>query len=199
MTFGKNRVQFNDFYWSFYRFERFDVYFNEYGRDLAEYTGRYADRKIAEMENYLDHRLSNRLIVLTYNKLSDFRQSNIGLVTGTEDYNLGGVSTIMENKVFLFYEGDHKKFDQQITKAISYSLVNEMLFGNIKKGRVKNSSKMDLPDWYFKGLISYLSNHWDFDIENRVKDGILSGNFKKRTGNGDRHVSGAGKTLPPSS
>lgn len=179
MTFGKNRVQFNDFYWSFYRFERFDVYFNEYGRDLAEYTGRYADRKLIEMENFIDHRLSSRLIILTYNKLSDFRQSNIGLITGTEDYNLGGVSTIMENKVFLFYEEDHKKFDQQITKAISYSLVNEMLYGDIKKGKVKNSSKMELPDWYFEGLISYLSNHWDFDIENRVKDGIISGKFKK--------------------
>ena len=38
MSFGKNRVQYWDFYWSYYRFEKFDTYFNEYGRELAEYT-----------------------------------------------------------------------------------------------------------------------------------------------------------------
>ena len=95
MTFGKNRVQYNEFYWSFYRFENFDVYFNEYGRDLAEYTGRYAYKQLSEMENFIDHRLDKRLILLVYNKLSDFRQSNIGLVTGNEEYNLGGISTVI--------------------------------------------------------------------------------------------------------
>ena len=42
MTFGKNRVQYFDYYWSFYRFDDFDCYFNEYGRDIAEYTANYA-------------------------------------------------------------------------------------------------------------------------------------------------------------
>jgi len=178
MTFGKNRVQFNDFYWSFYRFEQFDTYFNEFGRELANYTGRYANKKLTEYEDFLDYRLDRRLIFLIYNKLSDFRQSNIGLVTGDETYNLGGISTIIENKVFLFYEGDHRQFDQQINKAISYALLNEMLNAD-NRGRTKNSSKMDLPDWYFEGLVSFLSNNWDFEKENYVKDGILSGRYKK--------------------
>jgi len=33
MTFGKNRVQFNDFYWYFYRYEKFDAYFNQSGKN----------------------------------------------------------------------------------------------------------------------------------------------------------------------
>ena len=32
MTFGKNKVQYYDYYWQFYRFDDFDCYFNEYGR-----------------------------------------------------------------------------------------------------------------------------------------------------------------------
>ncbi len=178
MTFGKNRVQHNDFYWSFYRFERFDAYFNEYGRELAEYTARYTNKKLAEMEDYFDYELDSRLILLIYNKMSDYRQSNMGLVTGKDDYNLGGVSTIIENKVFLYYEGDHRTYDQQINKAISYALVNEMLYGS-EKTRTKNSSKLDLPDWYFRGLISFLSVNWDYDIENEVKDGVLSKRYNK--------------------
>ena len=29
-----------------------------------------------------------------------------------------------------------------------------------------------MPDWYLKGLINYVSYGWDYDAENRVKDGI---------------------------
>ncbi len=178
MTFGKNRVQHYNFYWSFYRFERFDAYFNEYGRELAEYTGRYANKKLVELEDFLDYHLDRRLILLIYNKMSDYRQSNMGLITGKDDYNLGGISTIIENKVFLYYEGDHRRYDQQITKAISFTLINEMIFGS-DKTRTKNSTRMDLPDWYFKGLISFLSVNWNFEIENEVKDGILSNRYNK--------------------
>jgi len=49
MNFGKNKVQYNDFYWQFYRFDDFDCYFNEYGRDLAQFTADYAKKKLAEI------------------------------------------------------------------------------------------------------------------------------------------------------
>ncbi len=35
-----------------------------------------------------------------------------------------------------------------------------------------------MPDWYIKGLINYVSYGWDYDAENRVKDGIMSGKYK---------------------
>jgi hypothetical protein len=35
-----------------------------------------------------------------------------------------------------------------------------------------------MPDWYLKGLINYVSFGWDYDVENRVKDGIKSGKYK---------------------
>jgi hypothetical protein len=44
MAFGKNRVQYYDFYWMFYRFDNFDCYFNEDGRELAQYTAKYAEK-----------------------------------------------------------------------------------------------------------------------------------------------------------
>ena len=50
MTFGKNRVQYFNYYWSFYRFDDFDCYFNEYGKDLAEFTADYATKKLEEIE-----------------------------------------------------------------------------------------------------------------------------------------------------
>ena len=179
MTFGKNRVQYNDFYWYFYRYEKFDTYFNQEGKALANYTADYLSEEISRIESYFDYTLENRLIFVVYNKLTDFRQSNIGLITGREEYNTGGVTKIIRNKVFIYFDGDHKKFEQQISAAITEVVINELLYGNQFRENLTNSTLINLPDWYFKGLISYVSREWDFEVENRVKDGILSGRYKK--------------------
>lgn len=179
MTFGKNRVQFNHLYWQYYRFEKFDVYFNQFGQDLALYTEWTANKEIKRLESLLDYALERRIIFLVYNKLSDFRQSNIGLVTGIDDYNTGGVTRIVNNKVFLYYEGDHKKFQRQISAAIAEVLLTQMLYGNELRENMANSTLINLPVWFNKGLLSYLAENWNVDIEDRVKDGILSGKYKK--------------------
>lgn len=178
MDFGKNRVQYNEFYWSFYRFEQFDVYFNEFGRPLADYTAYVASKKIYDIEDFFDYRLDKRLIFLVYNKQSDFKQSNIGLVSGVEETNLGGIRKVLENKVFLFYEGDHRKYDRQIAAAIAQVTINEMINGGDMRDRVSGSSEVKLPDWFEKGLISYLSEPWSIELDNRIRDGIMSGRYK---------------------
>ncbi len=179
MTFGKSRVQYNDFYWYFYRYERFDTYFNQEGKALANYTADFLSEEINRIEELFDYTLEERLIFIVYNKLTDFRQSNIGLITGHEEYNTGGVTRIVRNKVFAYFDGDHKKFEQQISAAITEVLVNELLYGNEFRENLTNSTLIDLPDWYLKGLVSYVSRDWDFEVENRVKDGILSGRYER--------------------
>jgi Tol biopolymer transport system component len=180
MTFGKNRVQYFDYYWSYYRFDNFDCYFNEYGKDLAEYTADYATKKIAEIEDFFDYTLEKRLVFVIYNKNAEYRQSNIGLVTNDEEnYNTGGVSRIIKNKVMLYYEGDHESFNRQIAGSIAQVVIDEILYDAETRDRVTSSSLITMPDWYIKGLINYISHGWDFDAENRVKDGIMSGKYNK--------------------
>ncbi|MCX6321999.1 MAG: hypothetical protein NTX93_09410 [Bacteroidia bacterium] len=179
MSFGKNKVQYYDYYWSYYRFEDFDCYFNEYGRDLAQFTADYAMKKLAEIEDYFDYTLEKRLIFIIFNKNAEYKQSNIGLVTFEEDsYNTGGFSRIIKNKVMLYYEGDHVAFQRQIAAAITEVIINEMLYNADVKDRVSSSSLIYMPDWYIKGLINYVAYGWDYEAENRVKDGIKSGKFK---------------------
>ena len=177
-NFGKNRVQYNDFYWNFYRFDRFDTYFYVNGDELAEYTAKYAYNELSKIENQLEYRLKKRMIFLIYNSLSDFRQSNIGLVSGDDEYNIGGVTKINRNKIFLYYEGDLKKFEIQIRSAIIEVILTEMLYGNKLRDKMANSSLINLPKWYVDGLISYVSEGWNFEIENKVKSAIYSEKFK---------------------
>ncbi len=179
MTFGKNKVQYFDYYWSYYRFEDFDCYFNEYGRDLAQFTADYATKKLAEIEDYFDYTLEKRIIFLIYNKNAEYKQSNVGLVTFEEDsYNTGGFSRIIKNKVMLYYEGDHVAYERQIAASITEVIINEMLYNADVKDRISSSSIIYMPDWYIKGLIRYVAYGWDYKAENRVKDGFKSGKYK---------------------
>jgi hypothetical protein len=179
MSFGKNKVQYYDYYWSFYRFDDFDCYFNEFGRDLAQFTANYAMKRLSEIEDYFDYTLEKRLIFIIYNKNAEYRQSNIGLITfDDETYNTGGYSRIIKNKVMLYYEDDHVDYQNQISAAITESIINEMLYDADMKDRVSSSSVIYMPDWYIKGLISYVGSGWNYESENRVKDGFASGKYK---------------------
>ncbi len=179
MSFGKNRVQYRDFVWQFYRFKKFDTYFYQGGKELAKNVSRYSEQKINEYERYFEYALDKRIIFILYNSLSDFRQSNIGLITEDDQYNIGGTTKIIDNKVFIYYEGDKKKLEQQISAAIVEILLDEYLEGSDLKSRMANSTLLALPEWYKSGLISFLSKEWDYETENRVKDGVLSGKYEK--------------------
>ena len=180
MNFGKNRVQYYDYFWSFYRFDDIDCYFNENGSDIAQYTANYAIKRLAEIEDYFDYKLEKRLIFIIYNKQAEYKQSNIGLVTfSDDDYNLGGFSRLIKNKVMLYYEGDHIALQKQISSSIAEAIINEMINNADLKDRTNSSSAIYMPDWYLKGLINYVAFGWDYNAENRVKDGFKSGKYKK--------------------
>ena len=180
MSFGKNKVQYTDFYWQYYRFNDFDCYFNEYGRDLAQFTADYATKKLAEVEDFFDYTLEKRMIFIIFNKNSEYKQSNIGLVTFDEDsYNTGGFNRIIKNKVMLYYDGDHEAYQRQIEASITEVIINELLYNADLKDRISSSSLIYMPDWYIKGLVRYVGGGWDYEAENRVKDGFKSGKFKK--------------------
>ncbi|MCK5693969.1 MAG: hypothetical protein KAI08_13995, partial [Bacteroidales bacterium] len=163
MNFGKNRVQYNNRYWKYYRFERFDVYSYENGTDLSLYVADFVEKELALIERFFDYDIERRMIFLTYNKLSDFRQSNIGLVSEAEEYNIGGTTKIIQNKVFLYFDGDHMNFERQIRAAIAEVLVSEMMYGKGLKDNMTSSTMINLPEWYLEGLISFVSNPWDYE------------------------------------
>jgi Tol biopolymer transport system component len=182
MSFGKNRVHYYDYYWSFYRFEDIDCYFNENGRDLAQFTADYALKRLSEIEDYFDYKLEKRLIFVIYNKQAEYKQSNIGLVTfSDDDYNLGGYSRLIKNKVMLYYEGDHVAFERQISQSISEAIINEMIANADVRDRTSSTSSINMPDWYLKGLINYTAFGWDYTAENKVKDGFKTGSYRKIT------------------
>jgi Tol biopolymer transport system component len=54
-----------------------------------------------------------------------------------------------------------------------------MMFGGTFGQQVKSSTFFSLPKWFKIGAISYLSDEWNVDYDNHVRDGILSGRYRK--------------------
>ena len=94
MTFGKNRVQYTDFLWTYFRFNNFDVYYYLNGKELAQHTADYAGKYIPEIEAKLQTTLDRKTQFVVYNTYSDLKQSNIGLMNN-ERYNTGGITHII--------------------------------------------------------------------------------------------------------
>ncbi|HNW97377.1 MAG TPA: hypothetical protein PKK00_03065 [Bacteroidales bacterium] len=177
-TFGKNRVQFIDKFWTFYRFDKFDTYFYLGGKSLAVFTAKFAEDNINAIEKKLDYNLENKIQFIIFNKLADLKESNIGLTSETQ-YNIGGITHIVGSKVFIYYNGNHEDFQKQIKAGIAKIMLNELIYGEQITAKIKNSTLLTLPDWYTEGLISYISDDWNTDIDNYVRDGILSGSYEK--------------------
>ncbi len=179
LNFGKSRVQFNNFLWTYYRFDKFDTYFYLNGKELALYTAKYADKHIKEIELGLQSNIEEKIQFIIFNNLSDLKQSNIGLTGDWDSYNTGGVTRIVGGKVLLFFDGNYDHFEQQIRSGIAMVILNEMIYGTGIGAQIKNTTLFNLPEWYLNGLISYMSEKWNPEIDDIVRDAVLTGRYTK--------------------
>ncbi|MBV2247859.1 MAG: hypothetical protein KUL83_11880 [Lentimicrobium sp.] len=178
MTFGKSRVQYGDFLWTYYRFNDFDTYFYLNGKELAIYTARYARKVLPEIELLLESRVSDKIEFIIFNSLTDLKQSNIGL-SSDQQYNIGGITHIIENKVFIYFDGSYPNFEKQIRAGLARALIDQSIYGGSVGRQITNATLMSAPPWYIDGLVSYISEEWNTTIDNAVRDGILSGRYRK--------------------
>lgn len=179
MDFGKNRVQYDEFEWKYYRAEKFDTYFYVNGTTLAQFASQITEKKIKEFERFFEYQFEDRIIIQVYNSLADFKQSNLGYTTSSNENNIGGTTTIIKNRAFVYFEGDYRAFEEQITEVIAELMINQMLLGGSFTTQVANSTLMSMPQWYTKGLIRFMSEGWNENIDSEIRDAILSGKFEK--------------------
>lgn len=178
MTFGKSRVQWSNTIWFYYRFDKFDTYFYLNGEELSQYTAKYAAEQLPVFEKRLQQALDDKIQFIVFNSLGDLKQSNIGLVSD-QKYNTGGVTHIIGNKVFLYFDGNYLHFEQQIRAGIANILVNQLMSGGSIGSQMRDAALFNLPDWYKNGLLSYLSEEWNTSLDGRMREGILSRRFDK--------------------
>ena len=179
VEFGQNRVQYKIFNWQFYGTENFRIYYYQGGQDIGKYVVLNSENILAELSKSLDFRLQRKLDIIVYADISDLRQSNIGLES-TEPIQNGQVK-LLDNKLFVYFNGDHQFIDQQIKQGISKVFINKFVTGSGLRETFRNAVASSLPSWYTEGMVSYNTYGWNTDFENQLKDGILSGKLKDLT------------------
>ena len=178
MPFGKNRVQWTDFHWSYYMNDNFDVYFYQGGDDLARYAQAYAKDQIPRLEMRLNSRFGKKIQFLVFNNKGDFKQSNIDL-DEEENGNTGGITKIIGSKVILYFDGDYTHFESQIREGITRLLLNQVMNGISVGSQIRSSYRYDIPQWFQDGLVAFIAGNWDSHKEAQLQRGITSGSYKK--------------------
>ncbi len=175
-TFGQNRVQYKDFIFSYYESDNFTTYFYQGGQDVAKFVIKTAEDDYEDISKMLDVRYKGKIDVVVYNNINELNQTNIGIY---QQQDPGLTMKIPEGKIFVYFNGDHRDLARQIRKGIATLLVNKTVRGNNFTQVVQNSILVNLPDWYRLGLVDDISEDWTTDMEDRLRDGILTGRFKK--------------------
>lgn len=173
LSFGKNRVQYQKQNWEYYRTVQFDVYFYPTGKELAEYTLAEAPKVIDEIEKKFNFTSTKKIQFIVYNTQSDFRESNFAY--DNEDfYNQGGVTNIYGTKVYLYFDGNRNHFDKMLRAGVANLYAHWVINGTSVGANISSESLLEVPNWYYSGLSSYIGEEWSSIVDAYVKVGILT-------------------------
>ena len=179
VEFGKNRIQYRDFIWQYHTVGHFEIYFYQGGQELAGAIAGIVEETAKELTPYFGNKLEGPIQILVYNNIAEFRQSNIGIFTFEEEsVNIGGTAKIVGNKLFLYGRGDRAGLERDIKGGLAKIAIQQTIYSGSWKDALKNSSMLQIPEWFEEGLVNYLSwgksaraNIYSFDA---TRSGALS-------------------------
>jgi len=176
VEFGKNRLQFKKFKWKYYQTQNFNTYFSEGGQDLGKFVCQLAEKELPGLEQFVEYGLQRRANIVIYNTYNDMQQSNIGLSMDWQ--TTGGITKLVNNKMVIYYDGDHNHLRVQIRQGIARILLENILFGDDLGEFATNQALLDLPQWLTDGYVDYAGETWSTTLDDQLKSAILSGRYK---------------------
>ncbi|HVZ57500.1 MAG TPA: hypothetical protein VG870_12620 [Chitinophagaceae bacterium] len=176
VEFGKNRVQYQNFKWKYYQTDNFNTYFSQNGLELGRYVAQIAETELPGLEEFIEYGLQRRINIVVYNNFDELQQSNVGL--GIDWQNTGGVTKLVNNKVLVYFDGNHDNLRRQIRQGIARTLVENLLFGDDLGEFAANQALLDLPKWLTDGYIEYAAENWSPQLDDDARSALLSGRYK---------------------
>ncbi len=143
VQFGKNRIQYKKFQWKFYQSKNFNTYVAQGGTELGKFVAQVAEEELPSLESFTEYSLQRRGNIVVYNSYDDYKQSNIGL--NSDPQNAGGMTTLVNNKLVIYYDGNHNNLRKQIRTGIAKVLTQNLLFGDDIGEIASNQALLDLP------------------------------------------------------
>lgn len=178
VEFGRNRVQHKKFIWKFYESPNFYTYFTQGGLELGKYAVQIAESELPGIENQMEYSLQRSINIVVYNNYNDFRSTNIGLGTDMLNTTGGGLTKLVNNKMPVYFDGNHAHLKQQIREGIAKVLLDNMLFGDDIGEFASNAALLDLPQWLTDGYVSYVAERWSTQKDDDLRNAMLSDSYR---------------------
>jgi len=173
--FGKNKVQYDKYSWSFIQTEHFDIYFHNDGGELAKFAAPIAEQAVREISSVLNWRMRKRVSLIVYNSHSDFQQTNVTLSYMYE--GIEGFTELFKNRAVLAYDGDNSGFRHLIRHELVHVVVNDMIYGGNIQSVVSGRVRLRIPLWMNEGLAEYISTGWDTKADMIMRDIATNSNI----------------------
>jgi hypothetical protein len=176
VQFGRNRVQYKKFKWKYYSTKNFDTYFNQDGQELAKFVAQVAEEELPQIESFTEYNLQRKVNIVIYNQFSELQQSNIGI--GQDWQTTGGLAKLVNNKMVVYFNGDHQNLRLQIRQGIANILIQNILFGDNVGQFAGNQVLLDLPPWLTDGYTAFAAENWSTDLDDELKGQMLDNDYK---------------------
>lgn len=87
---------------------------------------------------------------------------------------------VIDQKILLYFDGNHQNALKLLRKGLMKIYFNSIFSGSQLEEAVQKVISLRLPDWFEKGLTTYLSDHWSekdilemkFLLKNKIKKEI---------------------------
>jgi hypothetical protein len=171
-AFGKNKVQYKKFEWSYIQSDHFDVYYTDGGEYLAKFTADAAESSYVSLKKDFKYEIGNRISILVFRSHNEFQQNNA--IDEYLDEGIGGVTELFKNRVLVPFEGNYKQFRHVIHHELTHAVINDMMYGGTVQSIISNNIRLQLPLWVNEGIAEYCSQRYDTETDMFMRDAVMN-------------------------
>jgi len=172
--FGKNKVRYKDFDWSYIQTRHFDIFFYDDGYATAKFAADVLESAYDEATGELGYLIQRRIPIFVYNSQNDFQQTNITTTMLPE--GVGGFTEMFKNRVVNPFFGSYEDFRHVLHHELTHAITFDMLYGGSVSSLMSRQRLFSMPLWLAEGYAEYSSRHgWDIEADMFVRDATING------------------------
>ncbi|HUF89494.1 MAG TPA: BamA/TamA family outer membrane protein [Gemmatimonadota bacterium] len=170
-TFGKNKIQYDDFDWEVLSSEHVDLYYYPEERELALIALEYAEESFDALSQKFSYVPRDRIPMVVFASHQHFEQTNI--VPFFLPEGVAGFTEFLKGRVALPFNGSYADFRHVIRHELVH--VFQARKGAHLKRLHPGGYEWNSPLWFTEGLAEFWSGPWNAEGDLMARDLLLNG------------------------
>ena len=173
ISFGKNKVNYQEFEWKVLESEHIELYFYPEEEHLAHLALAAAERAYEHHRAAFIHEMGEKIPIILYSSHHDFEQTNITPMLIPE--GVAGLTELLRGRVLMPFGGSLNDFYDTLQHELVHAFQLSMRKrANRERYRYRSAHT---PLWFTEGLAEHWSSDWDADGDMILRDMVISGNL----------------------